>query len=161
MFVSSIFQDFSSTFLYNKIFFTFIVSNENVLDIVQPIVEDIVYASMVEPDLIDHKNNNITEAEPPGSRKSGKILSVSQQRIFEQKKSFQDYFDKLDDGKFYCKTCDYSNGLFHKMKNHIEFRHYSPGYKCPNCDLKMKTEKALRKHLKAEIPCQPNGFLSL
>jgi len=135
---------------------------ENVIDMVEPIVRDILYKSLtiVEPDLIDHKNNNNTDAESPGSRKSGKAWSVTKQRIFEQKEIFQDYFDKLDDGKFYCKACPYSNGYFHKMKNHIEFRHNYPGYACPHCDCRIKTEKALRKHLKAEIPCQPNGNIA-
>ena len=63
--------------------------------------------------------------------------------------AFKDFIGKMD-GKFYCRTCGFSEKHSSNLKAHIESKHYSPGYSCPHCQREFKIENTLRRHLKLQ-----------
>ena len=63
--------------------------------------------------------------------------------------AFKEFIGKMD-GKFYCRTCGFSEKHSSNLKAHIESKHYSPGYSCPHCGREFKIENTLRRHLKLQ-----------
>ena len=57
------------------------------------------------------------------------------------------YFDRVQ-GIYACKACGKTEKSHSNMRYHVESRHYSPGYFCPNCGKRFQIILHRQRHQK-------------
>ena len=51
-----------------------------------------------------------------------------------------------DGGVYWCQVCDYSTPQKIQMTLHVEAKHFTLGYQCDICQIKLKTKQFLQRH---------------
>ena len=60
----------------------------------------------------------------------------------------KDYFERRSDGTYQCKACGKTHKSNSNMRQHVESKHYSPGYSCENCGKIFQAIQSYNKHQK-------------
>ena len=82
---------------------------------------------------------------------SGMIHTVTKNpysRSTNSNDQVRDYFGRTNDGSFICKACGKTQKSYSNMRQHVESKHYSPGYTCENCGKIFQAIQSYNKHQK-------------
>ena len=60
----------------------------------------------------------------------------------------RDFFGKNPEGLYICKACGITQRSYSNMRQHVESRHYSPGYSCQTCGETFQINQTCNKHQK-------------